>query len=92
MLGDCVLADKWLSQWSKNIRFDFQLFNYCERIVEWVSCACTITFIPRCLGVWRGWGECVFVCWWFIGFKVVFLFYFFASVRLKLWWYLSKGI
>lgn len=34
MLGDCVLADKWLSQWSKHIRFDFQLMNYCERIVE----------------------------------------------------------
>jgi len=37
MLGDCVLADKWLSQWSKNIRFDFQLTNFCEPIIEWMT-------------------------------------------------------
>eukprot|EP00729_Bicosta_minor_P021369 gene21369-6111_t len=37
LLGDCVLADKWLSQWSKMIRFDFQLMNFCERISEWLE-------------------------------------------------------
>lgn len=34
LLGDCVLADKWLSQWSKAIQFDFQIVNYAERIEE----------------------------------------------------------
>ena len=25
LLGDCVLADKWLSQWFRQIRFNFKI-------------------------------------------------------------------
>eukprot|EP00051_Salpingoeca_urceolata_P014869 m.189688 g.189688 ORF g.189688 m.189688 type:complete len:856 (+) comp18214_c1_seq1:232-2799(+) len=36
MIGDWALVDKWLSQSSKHIRFDFQLHNFCERIEQWL--------------------------------------------------------
>lgn len=34
LIGDITLADKWLTQFSRSIRFDFQLYNFCECIEQ----------------------------------------------------------
>jgi hypothetical protein len=36
MLGDLRLADAWLAQWARAIRFDFQLHNFCDTIEHWL--------------------------------------------------------